>query len=194
MTLDIREFHTHFIAIQDVPDHAAWKKYFVDAIDKELSDATKARSSDIDTWEVSHNSNTSYFDHYSSIDYDDFTKKVVTPILSEVFTELDFNPYPAKDVHYWYNRYDKMGHHDLHDHPESDICLIYLLHLEEENTTVFHNTKYTKRFMKTEITTEDLSEGKLIIFPNHLKHEVQWSENKRYTIAANILLNYDNES
>ena len=77
MTLDIREFHTHFIAIQDVPDHAAWKKYFVDAIDKELSYATKARSSAIDTWEVSHNSNTSYYDPYSAIDYDDFTKKVV---------------------------------------------------------------------------------------------------------------------
>lgn len=201
MTLDIREFHTHFIAVKDVPDHDKWKQYFVSVIDKELShqDKIAMKTSDrgsVMSWEQQRNSSTSYFNESSSINYDDFTDEVVRPVVSEVIEELNFNSYPVKFIDYWYNRYNKMGRHDVHNHPDSDLCLIYLLHLEEPNTTVFYNTMFDRSFLKKEMYTDDLKEGQIIIFPWHLMHEVQpqWSEKKRYTIAGNIVLDDKRES
>ena len=195
MTLDIREFHTHFIAIKDVPNHDKWKQYFVSSIDQEIeNDNSVAVQQKRDIWAAEYKSNTSYYSPNSTIDYEQFTEEVVIPILDEVIEELDFNSYPLENIQYWYNRYNKMGMHELHNHPGSDLCLIYLLHLEEPNTTVFHNTAYPEPYIKNAIYTEDLSEGKLIIFPHHLHHEVQWSEKRRYTIAGNIKFNYGNEN
>lgn len=196
MTLDIREFHTHFIAIEDVPDHEKWKQHFVSSIDEELSNQDKVvmKSYDNQTvsqWKQHHNSSTSYFFPHSSVDYNDFTKQVVTPLVTKVMSELDFNWFPIDNIQYWYNRYDQMGTHLIHDHDDTDLCLIYILHLEEPNTTVFHNTVYNRPFFKKELYTEDLKEGQIIIFPHHLQHEVQWSEKRRYTIAGNINLNYE---
>jgi hypothetical protein len=191
MTLDIREFHTHFIAIQDVPDHDWWKQHFVTAIDNEVNEKDKAVMRNVDHWESRNNSITSYFYEHSTVDYEDFTEQVVKPVVDNVLKSLDFNYFPVKDVAYWYNRYDQMGTHEIHDHPDTDLCLIYLLHLEEPNTTVFHNTMYTQKYFQREMYTEDLTEGKIIIFPSHLQHEVQWSDYKRYTIAGNIDLDYE---
>ena len=193
MTLDIREFHTHFIAIKDVPNHDKWKQYFVSSIDQEIeNNSAFASQQKRDLWAAEFNSNTSYYSqNNSTVDYEQFTEEVVIPILNEVIEKLDFNSYPLKNIQYWYNRYDKMGMHELHDHVGADLCLIYLLHLEEPNTTVFHNTMYTQKYFQREMYTEDLTEGKIIIFPSHLKHEVQWSDYKRYTIAGNIKLDYE---
>jgi len=191
MTLDIREFHTHFIAIQDVPNHDKWKQHFVTAIDNEVNEKDKAVMPNVDKWKNRNNSITSYFYDHSTVDYGDFTEQVVKPVVNKVLKSLDFNYFPVQDVFYWYNRYDQMGTHEIHHHPDCDLCLIYLLHLEEPNTTVFHNTMYTQKYFQREMYTEDLTEGKIIIFPSHLKHEVQWSDYKRYTIAGNINLDYE---
>lgn len=207
MTLEIREFHTNFIAIKDVPNHDDyWKDYFVSAIDNELShedevfmktnlnrnfDGHEDEVWSLKKWKMDNNASTSYFNDHTSINYDDFTKKIIKPSVDEVINQLNFNQYSVKDIVYWYNRYDEMGIHGVHNHPGAHLCFIYILHLEEPNTTVFHNTRYTDPLYPKHIYTDDLPEGKLIFFPSHLDHEAQWSEKRRYTIAGNINLNYE---
>ena len=201
MTLEIREFHTNFIAIKDVPNHDYWKDYFVSAIDNELSyedeifyktNANHMINENEDEvwsgqkWKLDNNASSSYFNDHTSINYDDFTEKVIKPSVDELINQLNFNQFFIENIFYWYNRYDEMGNHQPHDHPGADLCLIYILHLEEPNTTVFHNTRYPDPLYPKQIYTDDLPEGKLILFPSHLQHEAQWSEKRRYTIAGNI--------
>jgi hypothetical protein len=201
MTLDIRGFHTDFVVVNKVPNHDKWKEYFVTNIDKELDSTIpvvkKGKMAEHTVhssyvWDLKQNAKTSYYHAETIVDFNKFHDEVVMPQVDELIEKLDLNKYKFLGEHHiWYQRFDQMGRHDPHTHPDSHLCFIYLLHVDEPNNTIFYNsnTKHSPMF-KSQMFTEDVPEGSIMFFPGHLVHEVFPTEKRRYTIAGNLGLEY----
>lgn len=201
MTLDIRGFHTDFVVVNKVPDHDKWKEYFVTNIDKELDSTTPIVKRGVMAehpqnssyqWDITQNAKTSYFHAETIVDFTKFTNEVVIPQVDDLIEQLDFNKYKSlREHHIWYQRFDQMGRHEPHIHPDTLLCFIYLLHVDEPNNTIFYNSnKRHSPMFKSQMLTEDVPEGSIMFFPGHLVHEVFPTEKRRYTIAGNIGLEY----
>ena len=91
----------------------------------------------------------------------------------------------------WYNYYNTLQGQEVHNHSGSSLSGIYLLHLQEENKTVFYSHSSTNSILcnETKKTTE-IQEGNIMLFPSHLAHYVLPCNKKRITIAFNIKVDF----
>lgn len=92
----------------------------------------------------------------------------------------------------WFNYYEETGWFAPHTHGSCSFAAIYLLHLEEENSTVFAN-QWTIAYPRYDpfYPTRHLEEGSIIIFPGELMHYVAPAgSSRRVTLSYNIESTY----
>lgn len=121
--------------------------------------------------------------------YVDVVVTEIYPALDKMFDEIDtlIKPKTSTVTNIWYNKYDKGQNQEVHSHFGSDISGIYLLDLNEENTTAFYSFGASTTNTAKEIyKANKLQEGDIVLFPSHLLHYVLPSVKQRTTIAFNI--------
>ncbi len=118
---------------------------------------------------------------------DDLVNKVIWEPLDECLEQTKLSKVPkSSNIHQlWYNYYDEGFFQEAHTHGNSSFSGIYLLKLEEENTTSFVNNTSHEYFDVT-YTTKHFKEGTVIIFPSRLLHYVNPVKKNRITISFNI--------
>jgi hypothetical protein len=137
------------------------------------------------------------FDNY-------FTQEVIWDVFDRMIYELNNSliklPIPQKSriFELWYNHYTKGMHQEIHNHygsnPTSHFSGIYLMDLNEDNTTVFVDKNECKIYCPTSnianFRTDHIGEGNVIIFPSELLHFVNPSLENRTTVSFNINSEY----
>lgn len=133
----------------------------------------------------------------------EFTSAVIWPYFDNMLVEMRDNvPLPIESfvAKSWYNLYEEGHFQEPHQHDKnyvvgenkfyaSTYSGIYLLHLEEKNTTVFYEEPPIPCSIDNSginFLTDFMEEGNVIFFPSGLSHYVLPSKSKRCTISFNI--------
>ena len=183
----IETFKPPFIFWTEIPNHKEIKEHYLPQIkksfEKNKEDMRVAR------WNCE--------DSYSSIDvptpylYEDFFKdSVVWDPLDKMLKEVDLCMYPSDSevTNMWFNYYVKGGYQEVHIHDGSNFPSfsgIYLMDVNEPNTTGFIVMDQIY-YLNSTITTTNIKEGSVIIFPSNLPHYVNPVKDNRYTVSFNI--------
>lgn len=93
-------------------------------------------------------------------------------------------PHESKICDLWYNYYTEGFYQECHVHEFCHFSGIYILSLDEENTTAFYNKSQV--YSSGGYTTKKLKEGTVFIFPSDLLHYVNPVKKDRVTISFNI--------
>ena len=140
---------------------------------------------------------------------DEMIPKIITESLDKMIKETncfnDHNPSDFRMTKYWFNRYEKGEYQELHNHGEiphvinekrfdATFSMIYILHEEEPNSILFtmkdYATPFHPLFHPVEFDTskvDDIKEGTVLVFSNHLIHTVlPVNVPGRTTIAFNV--------
>jgi hypothetical protein len=133
-----------------------------------------------------------------------FCDNVIWPYFDSMLEELSgVIPTVPKEsflAECWANLYEEGNFQEPHQHGKNygivngnlhsnTFCGIYLLHVEEENTTVFYQEPpipCCEDNSGTTFTTNFLEEGNVIFFPTGLTHYVLPSKSKRCTVSFNL--------
>ena len=141
---------------------------------------------------------TSYFDRESSNSL--FTKDILYSIISKPLDDLFLEekcpmmnkPKNTYISEIWYNVYREGYEQEIHAHHGATLSGIYILELNEPNTTMFfsHNTSFAycgdTKFMGA-YKTDHIKEGNVLLFPSEFMHCVKKSTKSRITISFNLL-------
>lgn len=103
---------------------------------------------------------------------------------------LTKTPYESKICDLWYNYYTEGFFQECHVHEFSSFSGIYILSLDEVNTTSFYNK--SQHYSSGTYTTKSMKEGTVIIFPSDLVHYVNPVKKDRTTISFNIQTTFTN--
>jgi len=178
-----------FIFWTPVTNHKNIKRELLPVIKKNLINTEKAQ---VNKWLC--DVNTEFFsDDNKHIKYINLIVDEIYPALDKMFNEINLKaPKTSNVTSIWYNHYNISQGQEVHSHvgDGSVISGIYLLNLEEENKTVFYSSTANHVLCKATKTTENITEGNIILFPSHLLHYVLPCEKERTTIAFNIICNY----
>lgn len=103
--------------------------------------------------------------------------------------QVDLVRYPidSKLSAIWFNIYEEGSFQEVHVHNGNSVSFsgIYLMELNEPNTTTF-TVNDEISYLNGRISTADIEEGSVILFPSTLEHYVNPSKFDRTTIAFNI--------
>jgi uncharacterized protein (TIGR02466 family) len=192
-----------FIFWTEVENHQEIKKELKDKILEESKDF-KYYNSPLKDRKITENKwycevITSYF-HRKEIEKF-FTEKIITSIvenpLEELFKNKSLFPNKPKDIiipEIWFNVYKPGYSQELHAHGGAVLSGIYLLELNEPNTTMFFNNNSRYEYMKSDVgsvfPTSHIEEGNVIFFPSEVPHSVNKCTRDRITISFNLLLDY----
>ena len=182
-------FPADFIFWKPVNEHKKNKEKLIPLINKSLK---KTKGKQLNDWLC--NVNTEYFEN--SINY----QKYMDLILNEIYPAVDMlfsevnnlkTPRQSTVTEIWYNYYNTLQGQEVHNHSGSSLSGIYLLHLQEENKTVFYSHSSTNSSLCNEVKkTTEIKEGNIILFPSHLAHYVLPCDKKRIAIAFNIKVDF----
>ena len=138
---------------------------------------------------------TSYFDAEESKELlkKNLTTSVIQTALKKFYSDpncpVETKPkkHNLRDI--WFNVYEPGYWQEEHMHNGSTYSGIYLLELNEENTTVFKyfssSFKYSK-FNNPVYETKHIKEGNIILFPSEFLHAVKPSINYKVSISFNL--------
>jgi len=137
---------------------------------------------------------------------DNFCNDVIWNPIDEMLADMTDRldgirmPIESKVKQLWYNRYQPGNWQEIHNHQVHFSMVsfsgIYLLDLNEENTTTFYTTQANYSCYSPDYNplcvfkTNHIPEGSIIIFPSELSHYVNPCVNSRTTISFNIVSNY----
>jgi uncharacterized protein (TIGR02466 family) len=195
-----------FIFWTKVKEHEEIKKELKEKILKE-SENFKYYNSPLKERKISANKwncevITSYFHREDVKKF--FTEKIITSIIENPLDELfeDKHLFPNKPGNItiseiWFNVYKPGYSQELHAHSGSSLSGIYLLELNEPNTTMFFNNnsgyKYKICDVGSVFPTSHIEEGNIIFFPSELVHSVNKCVKDRITISFNLLFDYQTD-
>jgi len=144
---------------------------------------------------------TTYFDREDVRDI--FTEELINKIIGEPLEELFLNPKsPINTIpistdlaEIWYNVYKEGYSQEIHGHHGATFSGIYILDLNEPNTTAFSinnqtSFSYNGNGLGGVYTTDHIKEGNVIIFPAELMHFVRKCKKSRCTIAFNLVCKF----
>jgi hypothetical protein len=193
MTSEIKLFPGPFLYIGEVKNHSDIKNHLMPYIEdsqlnenfKLYDEYSKVRTSFVDNF-IKCNQDP-FFEFCSN---NGFLKDMVWDPLDKCLSELpyfvSFMPDHSDIKGFWFNHFEKGGNHAAHVHTGGFISGIYILHLEEENPTVFMGNDHNLTYYTFNYPTKHVTEGSVILFPSQMWHQVTEVKSKRVTISFNI--------
>lgn len=182
-------FPSDFIFWKPVSEHKKIKEKLISLIEKNLK---KTEGKQLNRWLC--DVNTEYFENDTNYQkYMDLILNEIYPAVDMLFSEVNNLKIPKQSTvtQIWYNYYDTSHGQEVHNHPSCSLSGIYLLHLQEENKTVFYSYSSTNSSLCCEVKkTTEIKEGNIILFPAHLAHYVLPCDKKRISIAFNIKVDF----
>lgn len=203
--IDINFFPAPFVFRYHVNSHETFKKNLLPQI---LSAYERNQNNDSYRWVSQCNSNVitnyEYSDRelYSAEFYSDVIWKPMDALIDFLFQKnskfmpLINCPSNSHITKIWWNVYQKGAYAIAHDHGLTNLSGIYLLELNEVNTTTFFaddshplgGMNSTERKVKE---TKYAQEGDVLLFPSSLFHYVRPSLSQRTTISFNIFSEFE---
>jgi hypothetical protein len=183
----IHNFEAPFVAWYPVKNHQDIKRKYLPLI-------TEHRDIIKDYPETySEHSHTSYFERHS--DYNpliqiDLVNAIIWEPFDHFLEEKQFTTAPKKSnlLDIWWNYYYPNGFAKPHKHYNSHYSGIYILKMDEPNTTHFCSLSIEgpPETTHTEFKTDHIAEGHVMIFPSLLLHYTMPCKKNRVIIAWNI--------
>ena len=178
-------FESPFIFSQNIEKHNQIKSQLLPKI---LEKYNKNKNNEEYLWKKNSETKmiTSY--HDTSIDlYDDFFyENVIFKPVNNLINQINLKVNSKCSLeNIWWNVYQKNDYADVHNHGPEKLSGLYVLNLNEKNTTVF----VTKNDLCLQThETDYVKEGDVLLFPSSLLHYVRPSKSRRVTISFNILI------
>jgi hypothetical protein len=188
-------FPSNFVYWEKLNNHQEIKQKYLSLI---LDDTKKnyEKHQKQDVWKCKVTTN--FFDENSIEFFDEhFVEDVIKKPLNNCITEMNFKvPSYYNLTSIWYNVYDGGEFQEVHQHSGQSSNFfsgIYLLDLEDKNTTYFYQSGSrpdVNTFGYT-YSTDHIKEGSVIIFPSSLEHYVNPIIGKKISVSFNVATFYD---
>ena len=178
----IHEFNAPFVFWTKVNNHKKIKDTLVPII-KTIS------NNDNSTVTVDGSTTTYYHQTYSYFTSDMIDDIILKPI-EQMHTEKNLNrPLRFHLDALWWNNYTSGGRTKVHKHQHADWSGIYLLHLEEPNTTTFYS-QYGEApnigYMNQHKVMDNAVEGDVMIFPSFMQHCADACTKNRIIVSFDV--------
>jgi len=184
----IHNFESPFVAWYPVKNHQQLKQKYLPLI-TEHRDVIKENPISYE-----NQAHTSYYERYSDwnpLKQKDLIDAIVWNPFDTLIQEKQFATPPVKSnlADIWWNYYYPNGFAKPHKHCESHFSGVYLLKLDEINTTEFCSIsdEGPPDMMQTQFKTTQITEGHVVIFPSRLLHYTIPCKKNRVIIAWNII-------
>jgi hypothetical protein len=201
--MSIKFFPTNFVAYREVENHAEIKAQLLPRI---LHYAEKYKNNKEYTWcSDTQSTMITTYNHgadkdISEIILDQYVRNIVWDAFKEIVDYAGVMKFDDAGVtNLWWNYYNTGDYGEIHAHSNAapgtpNYSGVYFLDLKEQNTLEFyspflsssHPVATTCHYM----TTEDIKEGMVCIFPASLLHQVKHVSKRRITISFNIACRY----
>ena len=183
----IHEFNAPFVFWTKVNNHKKIKDTLVPII-KTIS------NNDNSTVTVDGSTTTYYHQTYSYFTSDMIDDIILKPI-EQMHTEKNLNrPLRFHLDALWWNNYTSGGRTKVHKHQHADWSGIYLLHLEEPNTTTFYS-QYGEApnigYMNQHKVMDNAVEGDVMIFPSFMQHCADACTKNRIIVSFDVISEYE---
>tara|TARA_B000000609_G_scaffold111701_1_gene86438 strand:- start:190 stop:768 length:579 start_codon:yes stop_codon:yes gene_type:complete len=183
----IHEFNAPFVFWTKVNNHKKIKDTLVPII-KTIS------NNDNSTVTVDGSTTTYYHQTYSYFTSDMIDDIILKPI-EQMHTEKNLNrPLRFHLDALWWNNYTSGGRTKVHKHQHADWSGIYLLHLEEPNTTTFYS-QYGEApnigYMNQHKVMDNAVEGDVMIFPSFMQHCADACTKNRIIVSFDVISEFE---
>ena len=183
----IHEFNAPFIFWTKVNNHKKIKDTLVPII-KTISNNENS------TVTVDGSTTTYYHQTYSYFTSDMIDDIILKPI-EQMHTEKNLNrPLRFHLDALWWNNYTSGGRTKVHKHQHADWSGIYLLHLEEPNTTTFYS-QYGEApnigYMNQHKVMDNVVEGDVMIFPSFMQHCGDVCTKNRIIVSFDVISEFE---
>ena len=183
----IHEFNAPFVFWTKVNNHKKIKDTLVPII-KTIS------NNDNSTVTVDGSTTTYYHQTYSYFTSDMIDDIILKPI-EQMHTEKNLNrPLRFHLDALWWNNYTSGGRTKVHKHQHADWAGIYLLHLEEPNTTTFYS-QYGEApnigYMNQHKVMDNAVEGDVMIFPSFMQHCADVCTKNRIIVSFDVISEFE---
>ena len=183
----IHEFNAPFVFWTKVNNHKKIKDTLVPII-KTIS------NNDNSTVTVDGSTTTYYHQTYSYFTSDMIDDIILKPI-EQMHTEKNLNrPLRFHLDALWWNNYTSGGRTKVHKHQHADWSGIYLLHLEEPNTTTFYS-QYGEApnigYMNQHKVMDNAVEGDVMIFPSFMQHCANACTKNRIIVSFDVISEFE---
>ena len=183
----IHEFNAPFIFWTKVNNHKKIKDTLVPII-KTIS------NNDNSTVTVDGSTTTYYHQTYSYFTSDMIDDIILKPI-EQMHTEKNLNrPLRFHLDALWWNNYTSGGRTKVHKHQHADWSGIYLLHLEEPNTTTFYS-QYGEApnigYMNQHKVMDNVVEGDVMIFTSFMQHCADVCTKNRIIVSFDVISEFE---
>jgi uncharacterized protein (TIGR02466 family) len=195
MTSKLKLFPGPFLYIEEIENHIDIKNYLMPYIESSESNQhkcndhyAKVRTSYFENSKMNEEGLKDSFSEFISKSkfLDDIVWNPLDKCLSELPFVVDHKPKKSTIDNFWFNYFERGGYHSTHVHIGSFISGIYILHLEEENPTIFLGNNNNINYYTFEYSTNKVVEGSVLLFPSQMLHFVREVNTKRVTISFNI--------
>ena len=195
MTSELKLFPGPFLYIEEIENHIGIKKFLMPYIESVESNQykcddhyAKVRTSYFENSKMNGiGLKDPFFEFVSKNKFlDDIVWNPLDKCLSELPFIVDYKPKQSIINNFWFNYFEKGGSHATHVHIGSFISGIYILHLEEENPTIFLGHNNNLDYYTFTYPTNKIVEGSVLLFPSQMLHRVCEVKSKRVTISFNI--------
>jgi predicted 2-oxoglutarate/Fe(II)-dependent dioxygenase YbiX len=205
--MNLHIFPTKFIYWSRIKNHNKIKEKYYPLILKNQNEyGSKFRETVSKKWNCDCYSSFFSPEDTKNIFDDDFSNEVIWSVFDEMLNVFNNSPIDlsmpipkqSRICDIWYNHYDHGMYQEIHNHSHNNPIVhfsgIYLMELNEDNTTIFFNKNECKFYSdKIDVITYDtkhIGEGNVIIFPSELLHYVNPSLKGRTTVSFNITSEY----
>ena len=181
-------FRPEFVFDTPVNNHSTHKQFILDSIHDEVETRKDESSNVQDT-----NHTISSFGTDKQLDYsEDFIQDVIKTPLDKLYQEINIKERvdSATINQAWWNYYMPGKFTDPHTHLQSDFSGIYIVKLNETNTTRFYRHGNSGSFSLFEqyYDTKHITEGHVILFPSSLLHWVSPTQKERCSFSFSVSL------
>lgn len=171
-------FLEKWIFVQPVENHSYWKQHF---FEQGIADPDYLKKYEVHNNHENLVGTTFHDGKNMGMDYSHFEADEIRPRCKALLQQLQYTN-PVEKFGWWHQNYIKNGYHSPHNHNGSIISGIYLVELENENTTVFYSQKDDREYS---FVLNSVREGDLILFDSTAWHSVDPSDGKKISICFN---------
>lgn len=196
------DFKTNFVYWEKPKNFKAHKEFILSQLftddQKSIVDEKKVIKNDIAdfgnselfmTLKSSNVSNGS--EDNGQIDFGNIKTEAILPAFKNMLREMDLlTPSLVKLNAIWLNLYKPGGYVAAHVHEKVDISGLYIINLEEKNTTIFSEHSPCALTHRS-FNTEDIEEGTIMLWPSHLVHQALPSKKNRVLVLFDLYVEID---